>query len=136
MSVYEKVRLDLRRSMFERKDDLKYATRMILGEVGRMDLKAGEFPSDEQMISLIKKMIKSEKECIEMGKGDQDYIDILSRYVPKNLSESDVLEWVKNNENIVANLKNKNQVIGLLKKEFGDIIDGKMIANMVKENRF
>ena len=78
---------------------------------------------------MLKKMEKSE---VEMGdKGDSRFISVLREYIPQMLSREDIEKWIQENVDFTA-LKNKMQAVGLVKKEFGEQVDGKLVSDIVK----
>lgn len=53
---------------------------------------------DKEIISLINKLIKSEKEVLKYNnKEDSSFIKNLEHYIPKVMNKEEIYEWIKNN---------------------------------------
>lgn len=92
----------------------------------------GEVLTDDQALRVIKKIIESERKLLEtIGGEDTQLIKVLSEYLPKTLDEATVVSWIKDNVDF-SSLKNKMQAVGLIKKEFGNNVDAKMVNNIVQ----
>lgn len=71
----------------------------------------------------------------ELSEKEKKEADVLSGYLPKQLSEQEIAEVV---DRIIADIGVKDtsgmgQVIGSVKKELGNSADGSMIAKVVKD---
>ena len=62
MTLQDKLKTDLKSAMKARDEAKKDTLRVIMGEMARMDQK--EF-QDEEIVRILKKLIKSEKEMLE-----------------------------------------------------------------------
>ena len=128
------IRNDLTTCMKDRDQDVVNALRMILGEIPRLNLKVNESATNDQIIGIIKKLIKSETETLKMQGKDVSksfYINVLNRYLPKMVTEDQIIKYIKENIDFSV-LKNKMQAIGIVNKHFGSLVDGKMIAKIVQ----
>jgi len=114
----------------------------LLGEASMPGKNDGNREStDEEVIAVIKKFIKNANEIIKAADGGlgmstsaQAEIDILEKYLPKQLSEAELVIAI--NE-IVDDLPEKNpramgQVMGMLKKKYQGNYDGKSASTLVK----
>ncbi len=134
------------------KDKNKISTyRLILSGIKDLDINNRSGPNkkdtdDEDIKKLLKKMIKQISESIEIYKKnnrsdlleiEQGELDILSEYLPKQLSEADTEkiceEIIKNSG--ASSLKDMGKVMGELKKKHADTIDfskaGQIIKNLL-----
>ena len=134
------------------KDKNKISTyRLILSGIKDLDINNRSGPNkkdtdDEDIKKLLKKMIKQRSESIEIYKKnnrsdlleiEQGELDILSEYLPKQLSEADTekicKEIIKNSG--ASSLKDMGKVMGELKKNHADTIDfskaGQIIKNLL-----
>ena len=124
-NLLENLRADMKRSMTTDKERLG-VLRVIVGETQRSVKKD---LSDDEIIKMLKKMEKSE---VEMGdKGDSRFISVLREYIPQMLSREDIEKWIQENVDFTA-LKNKMQAVGLVKKEFGEQVDGKLVQEVAR----
>ena len=92
--------------------------------------------SDEYITNLIIKEVKEREDVLTFYyPADPEYINSkliieeLSQYLPKQMSEEEVIEIIKR---IKANEPNLGKVIGLTVKEVGNRYDKSLIAALVK----
>ncbi len=71
----------------------------------------------------------------ELAENERSEAKIISIYLPKQLSENEILIVVKRiiSELDVSNISDMGRVIGVTKKELGNTADGSIIAKVVKE---
>tara|TARA_Y100000817_G_scaffold283543_1_gene249503 strand:- start:72 stop:533 length:462 start_codon:yes stop_codon:yes gene_type:complete len=151
MSLREKIETEYK-SAVKSKDKAKISTyRLILSGIKDLDIKnrsgIDKKDTDDSDISkLLKKMIKQRSESIEVYKKnnrddllkiEQQEVEILSNYLPKQLSED---ETIKLCNDVVAKLgakdiKDMGKIMGELKKNYSDSIDfaiaGKVLKNIL-----
>ena len=128
MSLIIKIRDDLIAAVKRKDDDVKRTIRVILGEIPRLNKKAKEIVTDEELITIITTLAKAK----DKGAVDDRYFEILESYLPKKMSEEDVIKWITENIDF-SELKNKMQAVGLVTKELGSQVDGKMVSGIIKE---
>lgn len=102
--------------------------------------KSGQFElplADEQIINLIAKECKEREELLNIYKaGDEQYelskymLEELSQYLPKQLSEEEVIAIIKR---LKETEPNTGKLIGLTVKEVGNKFDKSKIAALVKQ---
>lgn len=102
--------------------------------------KSGQFElplTDEQITNLIIKECKEREELLKIYKpGDEQYIlaeytlKELSQYLPKQLTEEEVIAIIKKFKEVETN---PGKLIGLTAKEVGNRFDKSKIAALVKE---
>lgn len=102
--------------------------------------KSGQFElplTDEQIVNLISKEVKERQELLTIYKpGDEQYIlaeytiQELSQYLPKQLTEEEVIEIIKKFKETETN---PGKLIGLTAKEVGNRFDKSKIAMLVKQ---
>ena len=151
MSLRDKIDSDYKNAL-KSKDKNKISTyRLILSGVKDLDINNRSGPNkketdDEDIKKLLKKMIKQRSESIEIYKKnnrsdlleiEQGELDVLSEYLPKQLSEADTEKIckviIKNSG--ASSLKDMGKVMGELKKQHADTIDfskaGQIIKNLL-----
>jgi len=131
MKLQAQIKKDLP-SAIKAKDDVKKDTlRVVLGEFGRSDKKE---LSDDEVIKVLRKLIKSEKEVLEKKGDDSDseYIRIIESYLPKMATNEEVKTWVEQNIDF-SQFKNKMQAMGLIMKHFGSLADGNVVRKILQE---
>ncbi|MBN1930205.1 MAG: GatB/YqeY domain-containing protein [Desulfobacterales bacterium] len=131
MKLQEQIKKDLTSAMKAKDEPKKETLRVIIGEFGRLDKKE---LSDEEVIKVLKKLIKSEKELLEK-KGeteDSEFIKIIENYVPKTASEQEIVAWI--NQNIdFSKFKNKMQAMSSIMKHFGSLADGNEVKKILEK---
>ena len=151
MSLREKIETEYK-SAVKSKDKSKISTyRLILSGIKDLDIKnrsgIDKKDTDDSDISkLLKKMIKQRSESIEIYKKnnrddllkiEQQEVEILSNYLPKQLSEDETLKLC--NDVVVKlgakDIKDMGKIMGELKKNYSESIDfataGKILKNLL-----
>ena len=149
MSIKEKIN-DEYKTALKSKDKNKISTyRLILSGIKDLDISNRSGPNkkdtdDEDIKKLLKKMIKQRNESVEIYKKnkredllkiEQGEIDLLSTYLPKQLSEEETKKICS--EVILKvgaqSIKDMGKVMGELKKNYSDSIDFSKAGSMLKE---
>ena len=149
MSLKNKIENDYQSSL-KSKDKVKISTyRLILSSIKDLDIANRSGPKkketdDNDIKQLLKKMIKQRVESIEIYKKnnrkdlldvEQSEVDVLSSYLPKQLSEEETKSLCKD---IVGKLnaqsiKDMGKVMGELKKNYSDSLDFSKAGSILKE---
>lgn len=130
MSLQETIKSQLKEAMKAKDSARTGVIRILIGEFQRQPEKE---LSDDKVISIIKKLIKSEKELIEAGgDGDTEYIAILEGYLPKQASEQDIKAWVTANIDF-SQFGNKMQAMKPIMAHFGSSADGNTVKKVLQE---
>jgi hypothetical protein len=115
--------------MKEKDDIRKDALRVILGEFGRQDKKD---LTDEDIVKILKKLLKSEKELLaSRGEDRSDFLEILEAYLPRTASDEEILGWIRENIDL-AEYRNKMQAMGPIMKHFGASADGNRVRKLLQ----
>jgi hypothetical protein len=111
--------------------DRKDAIRVVMGEMARTEKKAF---SDDEIVSILKKLIKSEKEMLEKSsRGETSaFIDIIEAYLPAMAGEEEIRQWIASNIDFSA-YKNKMQAMGPIMVHFGSSADGNLVKQVLQE---
>jgi len=131
MTLQERLKADLKTAMKAKDDTKKDALRVVMGEMARSDKK--EF-SDEEIVRICKKLIKSEKEMLEKsGQGDTSaFIEVIFAYLPQMASADEVHNWIRENIDFSA-YKNKMQAMGTIMAHFGSSADGNLVRQVLQK---
>ncbi len=149
MSIKEKIN-DEYKTALKSKDKIKISTyRLILSGIKDLDISNRSGPNkketdDEDIKKLLKKMIKQRNESVEIYKKnkredllkiEQGEIDLLSTYLPKQLSEEDTKKICSEIISKVGaqSIKDMGKVMGELKKNYSDSVDFSKAGSMLKE---
>ena len=149
MSIKEKINDDYKTAL-KSKDKNNISTyRLILSGIKDLDISNRSGPNkketdDEDIKKLLKKMIKQRNESVEIYKKnrredllkiEQGEIDLLSTYLPEQLSEEDTKKICSEIISKVGaqSIKDMGKVMGELKKNYSDSIDFSKAGSMLKE---
>ena len=149
MSIKEKIN-DEYKTALKSKDKNKISTyRLILSGIKDLDISNRSGPNkketdDEDIKKLLKKMIKQRNESVEIYKKnkredllkvEQGEIDLLSTYLPKQLSEEETKKICTEIISKVGaqSIKDMGKVMGELKKNYSDSIDFSKAGSILME---
>ena len=130
MNLQSQMKKDLSAAIKAKDEKKKDALRVILGEFGRLDKKE---LSDDEIVKILKKLMKSEKEVLEL-KGeatDSEFIKVIENYLPKMATEGEIAAWIHQNIDF-SQFKNKMQAMGLIMKHFGATADGNEVKKLLQ----
>jgi len=130
MTLQDKLKADLKSAMKARDEIKKDAIRVVMGEMARSDKK--QLPDDE-IIKILKKLIKSEKEMLEKsGRGaTSPFIAVIEAYLPKMATQDEIGQWITANIDFSA-YKNKMQAMGTIMAHFGASADGNTVKQVLQ----
>ena len=109
----------------------KNTLRVVMGEFSRMDKKE---LSDEDVIKILKKLIKSERETLDR-QGIQEsspFILTIESYLPGLATDTEILAWVNANIDF-SQLKSPLQAMGPIMKHFGARADGRAVKAILQK---
>ena len=149
MAIKDKIELDYKNSL-KLKDKIKISTyRLILSGIKELDITNRSGPQkketdDDDIKKLLKKMIKQRNESIEVYKKnnrddllkiEQQEQEILSSYLPKQLSEAETRNICSEiiNETTASSIKDMGKVMGELKKKYSDTLDFSLAGKVLRE---
>ena len=149
MVIRDKIDLDYKNSL-KLKDKIKISTyRLILSGIKELDITNRSGPQkketdDDDIKKLLKKMIKQRNESIEVYKKnnrddllkiEQQEQEILSSYLPKQLSETETRNICSEiiNETKASSIKDMGKVMGELKKRYSDTLDFSLAGKVLRE---
>lgn len=106
------------------------AIRILKGEFQRQPEKE---LSDDKVIAIIKKLIKSERELLEASKQqDSEYITILEGYLPRQATDEDIRSWIEANIDF-SGFATTMQAMRPIMAHFGSSADGTMVKKILQE---
>ena len=149
MSLKETIETEYKNAL-KAKDKSKISTyRLILSSIKDLDISNRSGPNkketdDEDIKKLLKKMVKQRAESIDIYKKnnrkdllevEQNEFDILTKFLPKQLSEEETRKICKELiSRLGANsVKDMGKVMGELKKLHSDEIDFAKAGSLIKE---
>lgn len=131
MSMQQMIRDELKVAMKAKDSDRVGAVRILIGEFQRQPEKD---LSDDQVIGIIKKLIKSEKELLAAaGKEESSgYLEVLEGYLPKPADENEIRQWIEKNVDF-GEYNNKMQAMRPIMNHFGSSADGNVVKKILLE---
>jgi len=146
--LQEKLKADLKNAMRNRDEGVRNAIRQVISEFPKLTvpitlesgkkssrLKKSDEITNDDIIGIIGGLLKSEKTVLEAkNEPTSEYLQTLEAYMPKMVSEDEIVEWIKANIDF-AQFKNKMQAMGIIMKQFGKTADGKMVNDILKNQK-
>jgi hypothetical protein len=129
MGLQQSITAELQASIKNRDTARTGAVRILIGEFQRQPEKE---LSDDQVIGIIKKLIKSERELLAAsGQETSDFIDVMEGYLPKQASDDEITKWIQENIDF-SKFKNRMQAMKPIMAHFGSSADGNMVKRIVQ----
>ena len=149
MSLQNKIETKLNEAL-KNKDKKTYSTlRLVVASIKdtliSKKLKDKQTLSDNDLVSLLKKMVKQRNDSCEayrkggrneLVENEMSEIKIINEFLPKQLGEEETkkicLDAIKK---VGANsIKDMGKVMGALKKEYSDVLDFSKVSKIIKDN--
>lgn len=145
ISLYDKVKQDVKTAMLNKDLEVRDTMRLIMGEYPKLTVaitlesgkkttrvKTPEEITNEDLQNIIRSLAKSEKIVLEHKKLEtSDYYELLQKYLPKMASEEEIVAWIKENVDF-SQFKNKMQAVGPVMKHFGKLADGNTVKAILQ----
>ena len=140
----EKLMEDLKSAMKEKNTNKKNAVQMVRTAILQIEKDKGIEVEDEKILEIIAKEVKTRKDSLtefeKAGRDDlikqtQEEIEVLSTYLPKQLSKEELTEKIKEiiTQIGASSIKDMGAVMKEAKKQIGTAADGKTINEVLKE---
>ena len=133
MSLQNQIELDMREAMKVKAKETNILKYFVAEFSRRPNLNIDL--TDDEVISLIKKYIKSIEETIKLtNKTTEEQlfeIKVLSRYLPKQASEEEIKEWISSNIELPENPNVRMKYMKDIMKHFGSSVDGNVVKNIL-----
>ena len=105
---------------------------------------SGEEVTEDKFISIVQKLIKQRKDSLEiyneqgredLAKVEREEIEVISRYLPEQLSEEDLAAYIKDliTKLGASSMKDMGRVMGAANQELKGKAEGKAISMEVKK---
>lgn len=129
MTLQEKIRQDLKKSMKAKDETRTSALRVLLGEFQRQPKKD---LTDTEVLAIIRKLIKSESETLaRSGQSESAYMAVLEGYLPKQADEAEIRQWIETNIDF-SQFKNRMQAMKPIMAHFGGNADGNTVKKILE----
>ena len=127
------IKNDIRTAMLSNDIVTRSILRVLIGEIERNEQspKGKVELSDNQVITIIKKISDNIKET----NGSTEEIEVLSKYLPKELTRIQMEEIVDNYiiENDIEGMQGMGKLMNHFRQNFPNRYDGKLLSIIVKE---
>lgn len=144
MSIRERLDADLKTAMKERDTESRDVLRYVISAFKYAEIDFQKELSPEDEVRLIRQQVKQRQDSIEQFKagGREDLVEneqkqlaILERYLPQQMSDEELATAVSSGiaEVGAEGPKDMGMVMGLLKQQTGDRVDGRRLSSAVKE---
>lgn len=131
MSLQENIQAELKTAIMTRDTARTGAVRILIGEFQRQPQKT---LSDEQVVAIIKKLIKSEKELLaSTGQESSEFLTIMEGYLPRQASREEIAAWISANIDFSA-FANKMQAMKPIMAHFGSAVDGNTVKDILQKS--
>ncbi len=145
MNLKSRIQEDMKNAMRSGlKDELK-VIRLILSSIKQIEIdKKITIDDDEQILDILNKMVKQRRDSIsQFQKGERedlaqieiDEIKIINRYLPEELSESELESIISDaiEESNAEDIKNMGSVMSIIKDKTKGRADMSKVSNIVRE---
>jgi len=144
MATFSRIQSDMQAALKSGNKDEVTALRSVIAQMKDEKIKLGHELSEEEITTVLNRAVKRRKESIDLfrqgGRMDlvekeQNEIDLLSHYLPKQLSEPELLQIIDQTltETGVDNIKDIGKVMGPLMQKVKGLADGKIIQTLVRQ---
>lgn len=144
-SLHDKIRADLKTAMLGKDNAARDTLRQILSEFPNLTVsivlesgkkttrvKKPDEITDDDILDIIRKLVKSEKTVLEFKKEDSSpYLALLEKYLPRMASENEIRDWISAHIDFET-LKNSMQAMGPVMKHFGKLADGNLVKKILQ----
>ncbi len=131
MSLQIQIKADLVAAMKTKDEEKRNILRVIMGEFARQSQKE---ISDADVIKIVKKLVKSEKEVLERtgAEGANRFIEVAEAYLPSMAGETEIKVWISENIDFTQ-FKNKMQAMRPIMQHFGANADGNLVKKVLAD---
>ncbi|AJI46565.1 GatB/YqeY domain-containing protein [Francisella philomiragia] len=143
--IFDQLTLDMKESMKNKDKNRLTTIRMAMSAIKQKQIDEKVEITDEVAIAVITKMIKQRQDSFtqymqadraELAEGEKKEIEILTKYMPKQLSDEEVVTIVqKAIESVGAtSMKEMGKIMASVKKELAGRTDMSKVSAIVKSN--
>lgn len=143
--IFDQLTLDMKESMKNKDKNRLTTIRMAMAAIKQKQIDDKVEITDEIVITIITKMIKQRQDSYnqyiqadraELAEGEKKEIEILTKYMPKQLSDQEVVTIVqKAIESVGAtSMKEMGKIMAIVKNELAGRTDMSKVSAIVKSN--
>ncbi len=146
MSLHDKLRLDLKTAVLQKKNEIRDTIRVVMGEYPKltvpMTLESGkktfrvkkpEEITNDDLLGIIRGLVKSEKSVLDLQKNKTSpFLETLQSYLPQMVSREEVRDWIETHVDL-SQYKSPMQAMAPVMKHFGKRADGSMVKELLQK---
>ena len=131
MTIQQQIKNDLKQAMKQKDPEKINTLRIVMGEFARAESKE---LADSEVVGVLKKLIKSERESLaHLGQtADSRYIELLKAYLPEMATDEEIRQWVQQHVDF-SKYKNKMQAMREIMSHFGSRADGNQVKQVLQD---
>jgi len=132
--LYDELKQDLKESMKIKDMERVNALRVIMGEFPRLNKLAGELPTDDEVLKILKSLKKNEEIVLEKSnKTDSIYLNVIESYLPKMMSKEEIKAFILTSGINTKSGQNTGQLTGQVMKDLKGKAEGSLVKEVLSE---
>lgn len=144
MSLVQQIEQDMKSAMRQKDKQVLSTLRLLRATIKKEEIDKRTTFNDEQILDVIVRAIKQRKDSVaeyskagreDLAEKEQNEIEILTRYLPKQLSESELRALIQETIEAVGakTKKDLGKVMGAILPKVKGKADGKTVNQLVRE---
>lgn len=144
MNLKKKINDDLKNSMKSGDTTTRGVLRLLNSDVKNMEIEKGGDAGDKEIIEIIKRSVKRQKDSIEqyekgnrvdLSDKEKEELAILEKYMPEQINDKEIRKIVVNVIKKIgtSNASEFGKIIGAVMKETDGNVDGNLVSRIVKD---
>ena len=147
MSLEKKIEEKLNESLKNKDKSIFPTLRLIISAIKDFKIASKtreQTLKDQEVIQILKKMTKQRNDSCEAYKKarrddllekEKNEISIINNFLPKQMSEEDSITLCKKiiDQVDAKSIKDMGKVMGVLKKDYGDVLDFSKVSSLIRE---
>ena len=145
IKLHDKIRQDMKTAMVSKDTIVRDTMRLIMGAFPGLTVsitldsgkkttrvKTPEEITDDDLLNIIRKFVKSEKTVLELKKETtSDYLELLNLYLPNQATSEEIEQWIQDNVDF-SKFNSPMQAMGKVMKHYGKLADGNQVKEILK----
>jgi len=144
MSLEEKINADLKAAMLSKDEAALRGLRAIKQAILLAKTSGGGNVSADDEMKMLQKLVKQRNESVQiykgqnredLAKGELEEIDVISRYLPKQMSEDEIKSQLEQilKDNNASGPGDMGRLMGVASKHFAGKADNKLVSQLLKQ---
>lgn len=144
MSLKDQILEDMKKAMKEKDKQALNTIRLLRSEIRNKEISEKEELDDDEVIGVVSSLIKKHKDALEQARDanrpemveeNKERMEILQKYMPEQLSESEIEEIIDEviEETGASSMRDMGVVMGTIMSRVKGKADGKLVNKKVRE---